>query len=990
MVVIFATQSYSERRFCRLEMRLALASGDAAAMHLVLALGAGSQAVLDELPAALADQSWPAAEATERLAALVRQRLAVVKSPIRSHMTTLEAQRVAAAFLEETKIPQPQSLDRVICSLPPGVTAQSIGTRFVGRADDLRSIHRVLSGGGKGTVQTASRICAGGGFGKTRLVMEYVHRYGPQYYPGGIFWVNAEAKALDAEFWRVLQAIDPRVPDQATMLAQKRNIRQELELALRGIARPALFLVDGIPEAAPGEDPPGIAEFCPALGAVTVLATSRQDTHEAGVITIHVDVLAPEAAKLLLTENVPGASELTWDEWGNIADWVGNLPLALDLLNRSLALNSISPRDLARRANPIESSTPTSELDSLCESLRGQVPESAARGITEAFSISFEKLDYPARSLAGILARLASAPIPEEFIAALGVELRSGASQAALRSRHFVTTGEGLSFGVMHRLMGDFLRRIMPETAWFVLACDALLQVMDPERCRDPRYWPLMNICRVHAEELLSQGVTDDATAMLLIKIALAAGILASAQGDDAVALELEERVVEMSTVVLGDEHPATLVSMGNYASTLANQGDLDAARELQVRVLEVSQRVLGDEDPSTLTAMSNLASTLSAQGEYAGARQLEERLLDMRTRLLGAEHSDTLTTMNNLAETLSAQGDFAGARRLQEKAFDLFKRLLGEEHPATLNSMNNLAETLSYQGDFAGAQRLHERVLKMSKRLLGDDHPATLRSMGNLADTLREQGDLAGARQLHERRLEASKRVLGEEHPATLAAMNNLAVTIGEQGDRAGARRLQEQVLEALTRQLGEEHPDTLTLMNNLAETLSAQGDLGGARRLHERVLEMYERVLGEEHPATLRSIGNLAHTLRAQGDLEGARRLHERKLEASRRVLGEEHPATMTTMNNLALILGEQGDYAGARRLQERVLEISTHRLGDDHPDTLTAMNNLALTLFNQGELKATIRLLRRSLAGHRKVFGDDYPDTADVAEFLRRLGG
>ena len=105
---------------------------------------------------------------------------------------------------------------------------------------------------------------------------------------------------------------------------------------------------------------------------------------------------------------------------------------------------------------------------------------------------------------------------------------------------------------------------------------------------------------------------------------------------------------------------------------------------------------------------------------------------------------------------------------------------------------------------------------------------------------------------------------------------------------------------------------------------------------------------------------------------------------------MLGEEHPATMTTMNNLALILGEQGDYAGARRLQERVLEISTHRLGDDHPDTLTAMNNLALTLFNQGELKATIRLLRRSLAGHRKVFGDDYPDTADVAEFLRRLGG
>ncbi len=39
VVVIFATKAYSESRFCRLEMRLALAGGDAAGSHLIVARG---------------------------------------------------------------------------------------------------------------------------------------------------------------------------------------------------------------------------------------------------------------------------------------------------------------------------------------------------------------------------------------------------------------------------------------------------------------------------------------------------------------------------------------------------------------------------------------------------------------------------------------------------------------------------------------------------------------------------------------------------------------------------------------------------------------------------------------------------------------------------------------------------------------------------------------------------------------------------------------
>ena len=109
---------------------------------------------------------------------------------------------------------------------------------------------------------------------------------------------------------------------------------------------------------------------------------------------------------------------------------------------------------------------------------------------------------------------------------------------------------------------------------------------------------------------------------------------------------------------------------------------------------------MLGEEHPDTLTSMNNLASTLRAQGDYAGARRLQERVLEVRTRVLGEEHPDTLTSMHNLALTLSAQSDHSGARQLQDRVLEVMRSVHGEEHPDTLTAMNNLAATLWAEGD--------------------------------------------------------------------------------------------------------------------------------------------------------------------------------------------------------------------------------------------------------------------------------------------------
>ena len=66
IVVIFASKSYLERRYCRVEMRLALHAGNENASHIVLALGDDARAVREALPEQVAGLNWPPATETGR------------------------------------------------------------------------------------------------------------------------------------------------------------------------------------------------------------------------------------------------------------------------------------------------------------------------------------------------------------------------------------------------------------------------------------------------------------------------------------------------------------------------------------------------------------------------------------------------------------------------------------------------------------------------------------------------------------------------------------------------------------------------------------------------------------------------------------------------------------------------------------------------------------------------------------------------------------
>ncbi len=78
---------------------------------------------------------------------------------------------------------------------------------------------------------------------------------------------------------------------------------------------------------------------------------------------------------------------------------------------------------------------------------------------------------------------------------------------------------------------------------------------------------------------------------------------------------------MEMSLMVLGEEYPDTLMSMGNLASTIWNQGQWKEAEELEVKVMETRKKVLGEEHPYTLLSIDVLESRAIEGSGRAGSK---------------------------------------------------------------------------------------------------------------------------------------------------------------------------------------------------------------------------------------------------------------------------------------------------------------------------------------------------------------------------------
>ncbi len=704
----------------------------------------------------------------------------------------------ARAVLERTAAanpPEPEPQSKPPASAPRSLhNLRPRNRTFRGRGDELAALETTLRAEARATITHAS-VFGLGGVGKTALALEYAHRAVERGdYPGGVWWLPAEGKPVDAlvNLAPVLRAHGPADVQKALATDETRadQIADAVRLALQGQRARLLLVLDNVSE-------PGWGALLPA-GEVRVLLTTRDEGLALGTPR-RLEVLPPAQAREMaeaIAGEVRDEAEVSAQR-RVLGTELGGLAVAVEMAARAVKAwfrGSWSAYERVLRQ----------EMDRVLTDpkLWGDY----GRGVFAALDLSIDRCDAEARGLLEGAAVFAPEAVPLAWaLEAAGLETEGAAARATavLNELGLVTVNEAADGVSLHRLVHRQVRR-RAETeradAWREASrrgADAVAEwtngAVDAYQTRAEM--EAIDALREHLDQAL-EAANRVGTQGAWIRIANGLATHLQNRARHAEALALFQQALAKAEQLVPPEPARVATSLSHLAAVLKDLGDAAAARPLLERALDLAEKAFEPEHPNVARSLSNLAMVHQALGDAAAARPLLERALGIDEKTFVPEHPEVATDLSNLALVLQDLGDAAGAKPLLERALGLDEKTFGPDHPNVAIRLSNLATVLRDLGDAAGARPLLERALGLHEKTFGPDHPNVAIDLSNLALVLLHLGDVAGAKPLLERALALDEKTLGPDHPNVAIRLTNLAMVLRDLGDAAGARPLLERAL--------------------------------------------------------------------------------------------------------------------------------------------------------------------------------------------------
>ena len=443
----------------------------------------------------------------------------------------------------------------------------------------------------------------------------------------------------------------------------------------------------------------------------------------------------------------------------------------------------------------------------------------------------------------------------------------------------------------------------------------------------------------------------------------------------------LESHPKSIETLPQHVHQEALLKSYLDHGRTLNEMQNYSEALQSEQRALDISVNLFGEEHSDTAVSYYSLGVTQQELGDFTSSLQSHQRALDIRVKLFGEEHADTALSYYSLGVTQHELGDFTSSLQSHQRALNIRVKLFGEEHSDTARSYYSLGVTQHELGDFTSSLQSHQRALNIRVKLFGEEHSDTARSYYSLGVTQHELGDFTSSLQSHQRALNIRVKLFGEEHSDTARSYYSLGVTQRKLGDFTSALQSKQRALDIRVKLCGEEHSETAQSYYSLGVTQRKLGDYTSALQSHQRALDIRVKLFGEEHSDTALSYYSLGVTQHELGDFTSSLQSHQRALNIRVKLFGEEHSDTARSYYSLGVTQHELGDFTSSLQSHQRALNIRVKLFGEEHSDTAQSYYSLGVTQHELGDFTSSLQSHQRALNIRVKLFGEEHSDSSEL---------
>jgi CHAT domain-containing protein len=300
-----------------------------------------------------------------------------------------------------------------------------------------------------------------------------------------------------------------------------------------------------------------------------------------------------------------------------------------------------------------------------------------------------------------------------------------------------------------------------------------------------------------------------------------------TARGEDAQAIALTRRAIEITEKELGPDHPelASLLNLAGFQGT--RTGDYQPSEAMFLRALAIDEKALGPRSPNYAESARFLGAFYSGRGDSVKAEPLLQKALEIMQATAGPDHPQTLRCLLDSSALHLRSGDDVRAEEELRRALAIADKSLDDNALLAAASLNNLAVAYNSQKDYKRAEPLLNRSVEMVERTLGPDSPLLALQFQNLALIAQERDqDYPKALDYYSRAASMLERDGSAETPRRAGILNNMANVYKSQGDYAKAAEMHGVVHGIAEKQLGPYSQLTMISLGNLANTYAAAGN--------------------------------------------------------------------------------------------------------------------------------------------------------------------